>query len=940
MNFSDAADKLLNHPDAVSAIVALFTEPQLADFVTYLKEQVDAHWWSDAKLSLRYADAIIAIGECSRNQRHHALGLMARGDTLRFLGELVSAWDTLMQAADMFTAAGDEVGWARTCIGRLALCTDLHHVDETLMQVAKARGIFLSHNETDLFVRIESSVAFVYLLQGRYRDALDIMFPLIELAESLGETGKPRLRHLYQNAAYALMFLTRFGESKQYYELAEQIFEGAGDIKGVALVKLNLAYLDEKQGLYRSALQNHLVAMDILTTKDAHLWALSAQSAVRCYLALNRYDEAYTLIMDVLTVFRKENSSSFIASSLEILATIQAHSNMLEAAIRSLYEASDLYTAQGAFERLPFIELSLAEALYSHHLMDEAFILANKVATHFSKDNFLYYCNALLIVGKIYHAKGDWLRAEKTAQVIETISRKYSFSPLRYQAHLLQGKTAQKIGNTHRAIRHYQAANATINRLQQRLTMSLRSDFLLDKSDTFRNLITLLIEENRVDDAFQEIERYKSQVFWHYLLSQDNFRWKTDSPEMRELVGKLGQLRAAHHWYYHLLTHPEERGKSGLNDSELRNEVAQHESRIRYVTEQLAVHSETSTPTHFAQLPDFKAIKAKLADDTLLIEYYVVDQELYIFTLYRGTLRVCVSPTPISIIRRLIEQFQFNVDSALKVGRASPLCQQLSLITDTILNQLYEALLTPIANQIYTAENLIMVPFGVLHYVPFHLLRSPVGYQFETHPVSCLPSSSFLIRENHLNEGDSLVLGYSRSSALADVPAEAQQVHTIIGGRLALGEKVTRSQLTDNSGLILHIAAHGEFRIDQPDLSFIELYDGQLMADDLLQLDVNYSLVTLSACETGRAYVASADELIGLGRGFLYSGAASLLTSLWRTEDELTKHVMFSFYTHLCSGMNKAQALQQAYQTIYQQQHHVAFWGAFQLIGDTSPLFV
>jgi CHAT domain-containing protein len=942
MNFSDAADKLLNHPETASAIVALFTESQLADFVTYLKEQVDAHWWSDAKLSLCYADAIIAIGECSHNQRHHALGLMARGDTLRLLGELVNAWDTLMQAAAMFTAVGDEVGWARTCIGRLLLCVDLHHVDETLNHVSKAREIFLSQNETDLFLRLESSFAFVYLLQGRYRDALDVIFPAIELAESLGEKGKPRLRHFYQNVAYALMFLTRFDEAKQYYEAAQQIFEEAGDIKGVALIKLNLAYLDEKRGHYRNALRHHHQAMKIFEDNFPYHWAASALDAAKCYIELNRHTEANVLIRKVKEINIHQHGNVVLARTLEVLAALQAHRNYLEDAIDTLYQASDLYAEQNATERLPYVDLRLAEVLYLHGMLDEALLLAHKAAQHFEDDNFSYYCSALLVLCKIYYAKCDWLQAHEFAQTIASMARRYGFAPLRYQAHLLLGKIAQETGNKHRAIRHYQAANATINRLQQRLTMSLRSDFLLDKSDAFHRLISLLLEQHRIEDAFQEIEQHKSQVFWHYLLSQDSFRWKTDALEMQELVGELEQLRATHHWYYQLLSHPEERDNLGLNDAEIRAEIARHESRIRQITEQLAVGSETARDIHFAQSPDFSSIKAKLADDTLLIEYYVADEELYIFTLYRGTLQVCISPTPITTIRRLIEQFQFNVDSALKVGRTSPLSQQLSRITNTILNQLYDALFAPVATQIAAADNLIIVPFAVLHFVPFHILRSQNGYLFETHPVSILPSSSFLSRENPLNAGEPLVLGYSRSSALADIPAEAQQVHAIIGGRLALDDVVTRNLLTANSGLILHIAAHGEFRIDQPDLSFIELHDGQLMVDDLLQLDVNYALVTLSACETGRVHVASADELIGLGRGFLYSGAASLLTSLWRTEDELTKHVMFSFYTHLCNGMNKAQALQQAYQTIYQyhQQHHVAFWGAFQLIGDTSPLFV
>lgn len=941
MEFNIYADKLLEHPTAVVDIIATLNKTQLSDFVTYLKEQVDAHWWRDANKSLRYANAIVAIGKSSGNKRHHALGLMARGDTLRFLGELVEAWDTLTQAAEMFKEAEDEVGWARTWIGRLGLCTDLLRVGEALENAFKARKILEKHNETDKLIRLETGIAYVYLLQGKYRDALDVILPAIELAESIGEAGKPRLRHLYQNAAYALMYLTRFDEAKQYYEAAQQIFEDAGDMKGVGLIKINIAYLDEKRGFFRDALYHHHQAMNILDDDFPYHWAVSALDAVQCYLELNRYEETYALIQKIEAIYRNQNANVYLARTLEVLAKIQAKRNQFEEAINSLYEAADLYKAQSAVEHLPVVDLSLAEILYLHGMLDEALLLAEKTSQHFEKDSFLYYSHTLLVMGKIYYTKGDLRHAQETAGKIEALARRYGFLPLRYQAHLLLGKIAQQSGNNQRAIRRYQAANASINRIQQRLTISLRSDFLLDKSDAFRSLMELLLEQNRINRAFEEIERHKAQVFWQYLLNYDKLRWKADSPEMKQLVNDLEQLRAAHHWYYHLLNHPEDRGNQALSDADLQAEIADHERQIRALTEQLALHSEQATDLHFAQSPSFKTIKAHVPPETLLIEYYIHDEQLYIFTLNHGALQVCLSPTSIANIRRLIEQFQFNVDSALKVGAASPVSRQLYRIATTILRQLYRALFAPIASQINETENLIIVPFGVLHYVPFHLLREQNDYIFTSHAVSVLPSSSFLVRESDKNAGEPLILGYSRSDTLAAIADEATQVHHIVGGKLALDEAVNRGVLNAESGLILHIAAHGEFRIDQPDLSFIELSDGQLMADDLLQLDMKYSLVTLSACETGRASVASADELIGLGRGFLYSGATALLTSLWRTEDELTKEIMVVFYEHLCNGRDKATALQAAYQSIYQQypEQHVAFWGAFQLIGDTTPIY-
>ena len=105
---------------------------------------------------------------------------------------------------------------------------------------------------------------------------------------------------------------------------------------------------------------------------------------------------------------------------------------------------------------------------------------------------------------------------------------------------------------------------------------------------------------------------------------------------------------------------------------------------------------------------------------------------------------------------------------------------------------------------------------------------------------------------------------------------------------------------------------------------------------------MSYELVTLSACETGRANVAASDELIGLGRGFLYAGAGALLVSMWQVPDVSTLYFMERFYRALNKGESKASALRHAQQFMLTEEawRHPAFWGAFQLIGNDRPLSI
>ncbi|MBA2395813.1 MAG: CHAT domain-containing protein, partial [Ktedonobacteraceae bacterium] len=142
-------------------------------------------------------------------------------------------------------------------------------------------------------------------------------------------------------------------------------------------------------------------------------------------------------------------------------------------------------------------------------------------------------------------------------------------------------------------------------------------------------------------------------------------------------------------------------------------------------------------------------------------------------------------------------------------------------------------------------------------------------------------------------------------------------------------------------------AAHGLFRLDAPNFSHIRLADRQLSAIEVFNLNLSScSLVTLSACETGRTVVSGVDEVIGLGRGFLYAGAASLLPTLWKVDDASSAELMEMFYQALLNGSTKAASLGDAQRIFIAQMRtsalsyrvHPYFWAAFHLIGDAGKL--
>ena len=115
--------------------------------------------------------------------------------------------------------------------------------------------------------------------------------------------------------------------------------------------------------------------------------------------------------------------------------------------------------------------------------------------------------------------------------------------------------------------------------------------------------------------------------------------------------------------------------------------------------------------------------------------------------------------------------------------------------------------------------------------------------------------------------------------------------------------------------------------------SSLKLHDGWLTAADVMQLDLNGAFVALSACESGRSQATSGDEIMGLTRAFLGAGAASLLVSLWITQDTAAAELMQAFYLNLNSGMRRAESLRAAQMRLKEQNSHPFYWAPFVLIG-------
>lgn len=209
-----------------------------------------------------------------------------------------------------------------------------------------------------------------------------------------------------------------------------------------------------------------------------------------------------------------------------------------------------------------------------------------------------------------------------------------------------------------------------------------------------------------------------------------------------------------------------------------------------------------------------------------------------------------------------------------------------------------------------------------------------------------------------------------RNANVTDLPGTEDEVRSIKKQLESQGTKVTQYIGVDatedviynlNSPGILHIATHGFWSQTDNATSAYRMFnamvnsgllmagvvdyysadqlketnDGILTAYEAQGLEMeNTELVVLSACETGLGDFDAGEGVYGLQRAFRAAGAKSIMTSLWKVDDQGTKDFMIAFYRYLLQSGDKTDAFYRAQQELKIKYGDPYYWGAFVLIGD------
>jgi Uncharacterized protein conserved in bacteria len=293
-----------------------------------------------------------------------------------------------------------------------------------------------------------------------------------------------------------------------------------------------------------------------------------------------------------------------------------------------------------------------------------------------------------------------------------------------------------------------------------------------------------------------------------------------------------------------------------------------------------------------AQVLSIEAVAGLLPADALLLEYLFLGEDMLAWAIGAGGLVASFhKPIDAASLRRNLHAFRAGCAERVPTG---PLADELA---DTFFE--------PFDAAIRDASQVVFVPYGAAHQLPFHALPFDGEPLNARRAVSSLPSAStlrFLRRRDVEVRVDHMLAVGNPTGDLPAAAIEASSVAGLFNETALIGAAATEAVVRDRirAAPLLHFATHARLSEVEPLRSSIVLADGEeLTVYEMMGLRLDADLVVLSACDTGRGKITGGDDVVGLTRGLLAAGARSAVVSLWPVEDVSTSLLMEAFYRGL-----------------------------------------
>ena len=376
-------------------------------------------------------------------------------------------------------------------------------------------------------------------------------------------------------------------------------------------------------------------------------------------------------------------------------------------------------------------------------------------------------------------------------------------------------------------------------------------------------------------------------------------------------------------------------------------------------------------------------VQEQLPENTALLSYMLSNKHVQILAISKNTVEFNQTVHNGRIMETVKDLRKNLSDYALLVKDPAQAKTSYLNSSSSLYKQLFPENIRSVTQG---CDNLVIIPDGLLNFIPFEALLtdstvSPetsyqdLPYLLKDHSIGYAysatlwsqPLSPSTATKSYLGMAPSYDYDQMASSlellsfrTFRDKPTpllanqnEVENINQLMGGEIFKGDRASEEVFKQKAAdyKVLHLAMHA-LTDDRNPMNSRLLFnanqdsteDGFLNVYELYNLSLNAELVVLSACNTGYGKILQGEGPMSLARAFRYAGVPSMVMSLWQAEDETTSKLMTDFFAGLHEGKDKSTSLREAKLNYLAQADdvngHPFFWANFVLIGNPSALSV
>jgi CHAT domain-containing protein len=793
--------------------------------------------------------------------------------------------------------------------------------------------------DPEMVIRLTLDLGLVQERRADFPGARETYQQALELVRNLraGKADSPGARDPYQEALeLARKVQTEEARLPNLRGLYQQAIDLASRLRATALESealSNIANTHWFQGDYQKAFEFQRKALQ--SARDAgnrFREEVVLNTLGLIYWTLNDYDRALEKLTEALSIclaLPGTNGRVEVASTHNNIGLVYRSKGEYETALESFRKALEIDRAIQSEWGIAYDERNMGMTYLRMGRAQEAADLLRSAAARCRKiGDVTNLVKSLYSLGDACLALNDPDAAEKSyGEALET-SRKVNIREVVWRSEQGLGKVALARKQPNQAFAHFKEAIEVVEKMRAAIKIEeFKNGFVTNKLDLYEDMIFLLLDQGKAEDAFSYAERSRARNFIDLL---ENRSPDVGNPKDSRFLQRQGELK---------------RKIEGLQDVAARAEGEEKAAKLKeleaaqHAYEDLVVEMRLDNPelSSFVSvsplaLPDLQKL---LEPGVTLLEYLVGEKEVVAWVIKSNSVGVQRTPCERGRLAEKILTYRKLMQSIKDFKEES--------------KELFGLLVKPVQDKLAGTQRLGIVPHDCLHYLSFASLHDGEDYFVERYPLFYVPSASVLkyslARRGQTKNRRVLAIGNPdlQNEAL-ELPFAEREVDSIrwpfpevdVLKRGEATEKALVERSPDYG--IIHIASHGEFDAVNPLFSRILLAaagetDGSLNAEEVFRLTLHADLVVLSACQSGLGKVEKGDEIIGLNRAFTYAGTHSLLSTLWRVNDVTTAILVKHFYRNY-AAQDKATSLRKAQLLVKRYYPHPSYWAAFVLTGD------